>query len=49
VLAFFARQAPAVIGMEACGSAHYWARELKALGLSALAKTGEWGFPPNMA
>jgi len=32
VLAFFARQAPAVIGMEACGSAHYWARELKALG-----------------
>ena len=32
VLTFFARQAPAVIGMEACGSAHYWARELKALG-----------------
>jgi transposase len=32
VLAFFAKQAPAVIGMEACGSAHYWARELKALG-----------------
>jgi transposase len=32
VLAFFARQGPAVIGMEACGSAHYWARELRALG-----------------
>lgn len=32
VLAFFARQGPAVIGMEACGSAHYWARELKGLG-----------------
>ena len=32
VLAFFARQASAVIAMEACGSAHYWGRELKALG-----------------
>jgi len=32
VLAFFAKQAPSVIGMEACGSAHYWARELRKLG-----------------
>jgi transposase len=32
LLGFFAKQKPAVIGMEACGSAHYWARELKALG-----------------
>jgi transposase len=32
VLKFFARQAPALIGMEACGSAHYWARELIGLG-----------------
>lgn len=32
VLAFFARQPPALIGLEACGSAHYWARELGALG-----------------
>jgi transposase len=32
VLKFFARQAPALIGMEACGSAHYWARELAKLG-----------------
>jgi transposase len=32
VLKFFARQAPALIGMEACGSAHYWARELVKLG-----------------
>jgi transposase len=32
VLAFFARQAPALIGMEACGSAHHWARELIKLG-----------------
>ena len=32
VLKFFSRQAPALIGMEACGSAHYWARELTKLG-----------------
>lgn len=32
VAAFFAKQPPALIGLEACGSAHYWARELAALG-----------------
>lgn len=32
LLKFFAKQAPALIGMEACGSAHYWARELAQLG-----------------
>src|SRR5258708_5968285 len=32
VLAFFAKLPPAVIGMEACGAAHYWARELRKLG-----------------
>jgi transposase len=32
VLAFFARHPAALIGMEACGSAHYWARELIKLG-----------------
>jgi len=32
VLPFFAKFAPCLIGMEACGSAHYWARELKKLG-----------------
>jgi transposase len=32
VLAFFAKQPPALIGMEACGSAHFWARELAGLG-----------------
>lgn len=32
VVEFFRRLAPTKIGMEACGSAHYWARELKALG-----------------
>jgi transposase len=32
MLRFFAKQPPALIGMEACGSAHYWARELAKLG-----------------
>jgi transposase len=32
VLAFFANLPPTVIGMEACGAAHYWARELRKLG-----------------
>src|SRR5262245_29619819 len=31
VLPFFAKLAPCLIGMEACASAHYWARELKKL------------------
>src|SRR5947208_3051774 len=32
VVAFFAKLPPTVIGMEACGAAHYWARELRKLG-----------------
>lgn len=32
VLPFFLNLAPCLIGMEACGSAHYWARELTKLG-----------------
>jgi transposase len=32
VLTFFGRLAPCVVGLEACGSAHYWAREIAALG-----------------
>lgn len=35
VLAFFANLARAVIGIEACGGAHYWARELIKLGHDA--------------
>jgi len=31
-LRFMASQSPALVAMEACGSAHYWARELVALG-----------------
>lgn len=32
VAEFFATRVPAVVAMEACGSAHYWARKLKAMG-----------------
>ena len=32
VLEFFAKLPPTVIGIEACGAAHYWARELGKLG-----------------
>ena len=32
VVSFFANLEPCLIGMEACGSAHYWARKLTALG-----------------
>ena len=33
---FFSQVEPCRVGMEACGSAHYWARELKAMGHDAL-------------
>ena len=32
VLAFFAKLPPCLIGMEACATAHYWAREITKLG-----------------
>ena len=32
LLEFFASLPPCLVGLEACGSAHYWARELMALG-----------------
>ncbi|WP_288036933.1 IS110 family transposase [Acidiphilium sp.] len=32
MLEFFSNIEPSVVGMEACGSAHYWARELAAMG-----------------
>lgn len=32
VLAFFARLPPCLVGMEACASAHYWAREIEKRG-----------------
>jgi len=36
VLEFFSQIEPCLVGMEACGSAHYWARELKKLGHEVL-------------
>jgi len=35
-LAFFAKLPPVKVGMEACGAAHYWARELMKLGHEAV-------------
>ena len=32
VLVFFSRLPPCLVGLEACATAHYWARELRALG-----------------
>ncbi len=32
MLGFFARLKPCLVGMEACGGAHWWARQLSALG-----------------
>jgi len=32
VLSFFGRLPPCIVGMEACASAHHWAREIQALG-----------------
>jgi transposase len=32
VLGFFAKLAPTVVALEACGASHYWGRELKKLG-----------------
>jgi len=32
VLAYFAQLPPCLIGLEACGSAHHWARQLQAMG-----------------
>lgn len=32
VLAFFEKLPPCLVGMEACGSAHYWAQQIGAMG-----------------
>src|SRR4051795_7082398 len=32
LLVFFAKLPPCLVGMEACATAHHWARELRALG-----------------
>src|SRR5581483_11119230 len=35
VLAYFAQLPPCLVGLEACGGAHYWAREIQKLGHDA--------------
>jgi len=35
VLTFFAKLPPCLVGMEACATAHYWAREIAKLGHDA--------------
>jgi transposase len=32
VIAFFQKMPPCLVGIEACGSSHYWSRELQAIG-----------------
>ena len=32
MLAFFAKLSPCLVGMEACATAHHWAREIAKLG-----------------
>jgi transposase len=32
LMPFFEKQAPCLVGIEACGTSTYWARELRALG-----------------
>ena len=41
VLAFFERLEPCLVGMEACAGAHFWARELQALGHDVRAVAGQ--------
>jgi transposase len=53
VLKFFANLPVCLIGMEACGSAHYWAREIAALGhdvrMMPPAYVKPFGAPPRRA
>jgi transposase len=43
VLPFFAKLPPCLIGMEACGTSHHWARELSRLGHEVkLMQSGWW-------
>src|SRR5437667_6803116 len=42
VLAFFSRLPPCLVGLEACATAHYWARELRALGHEVRLMPGQY-------
>jgi transposase len=45
VLEFFAQLPPCLIGIEACGSAHYWGRELTKLGHTAKLMAAQFVVP----
>lgn len=45
MLEFFARLPPCLIGIEACASAHYWARELRRLGHDARLMASQFVIP----
>ena len=45
MLEFFAKLAPCLIGIEACASAHYWARELTRLGHDARLMASQFVIP----
>jgi transposase len=42
MISFFAGLAPCTVGMEACATAHFWARELKALGHNVRLMPWNW-------
>ncbi|GAB3555427.1 IS110-like element ISPa11 family transposase [Noviherbaspirillum agri] len=45
VLEFFAKLPPCLVGIEACGGAHYWARELKQMGHDARLMASQFVIP----
>ncbi|MBU1310080.1 MAG: IS110 family transposase, partial [Gammaproteobacteria bacterium] len=45
VLRFYANKTPMLIGIEACGGAHYWARELTKLGHAVKLMTPQYVAP----
>src|SRR5205823_5795391 len=48
VLAFFSRLPRCVVGMEACATAHHWARELHALGHEVRLMPAQYVARPSM-
>jgi transposase len=45
VLEFFAKLSPCLVGIEACGGGHYWAREIKRLGHDARLMASQFVIP----
>ena len=46
VLTFFKKLPPCLVGMEACASSHYWAREIAALGHEVRMMPARYVKPP---